>query len=73
MDFIFNCPETGKIFETSAFTVVENKGVVIDADGSRRLDARVRLDGPCPICGQRHTYRADEMICPFGAVAAPAE
>ena len=73
MDFIFNCPETGKIFETSAFTVLENRGVVIDADGSRRLDARVALDDPCPFCGQRHTYRADEMICPFEAVSAPAE
>jgi hypothetical protein len=73
MNFIFNCPETGQIFETPDFTIIENHGVVIDADGSRRLEARVALDGPCPFCGQRHVYRAEEMICPFEAMAAPVE
>jgi hypothetical protein len=73
MKFIFKCPETGQIFETADFTITENQGVVIDPDGSRRLEARVALDGPCPLCGQRHTYRADEMICPFEAVAAASE
>jgi hypothetical protein len=73
VNFVFNCPETGKIFEAANFTITENVGVVTDADGSRRLEARVVLDGPCPFCGQRHAYRADEMICPFEAVAAPVE
>jgi hypothetical protein len=73
MNFIFTCPETGKIFEALDFTITENQGVVIDADGRRRLEARVTLDGPCPYCGQRHTYRADEMICPFEAVETPVE
>jgi hypothetical protein len=73
MNFIFNCPETGRIFETAEFTVIENQGVVIEADGSRRLEARVALDTPCPYCGQRHTYRADEMICPFEAPPVPAQ
>jgi len=73
MNFIFTCSETGKIFETPDFTITENRGVVIDADGWRRLEARVTLDGPCPYCGQRHTYLDDEMICPFEAVLVPVE
>ena len=59
MEFVFNCPATGKIFETAAFRMVDN----------RRLDARVAIEEPCPHCGRHHTYRADEMICPFEAVA----
>lgn len=69
MEFVFNCPATGKIFETAAFRMVDNNGVVTEADGSRRLDARVAIEEPCPHCGRHHTYRADEMICPFEAVA----
>ena len=65
MDFIFNCPATGRIFETDAFKVTENHGVVTEVDGSRRLDALVALENPCPHCGERHVFRADEMICPF--------
>ena len=65
MRFYFNCPETGRLFETAAFTVIDNKGVVTEADGRRRLDARVQVDEPCPCCGRKHIYRADEMICPF--------
>ncbi len=73
MNFIFNCPETGQIFETADFSVIENQGVVIDADGGRHLDARIALDIPCPYCGRHHVYRADEMICPFEAAVAREE
>ncbi len=65
MDFIFSCPATGRIFETAAFRIVENKGVVTESDGKKRLDARLALDEPCPYCGQLHVFGADEMICPF--------
>ena len=57
MNFIFTCSETGKIFETPDFTITENRGVVIDADGWRRLEARVTLTAPAPIAGNgTHTW-----------------
>ena len=65
MRFYFNCPETGQLFETAAFRVIDDRGVATGADGRRRLDARVQVDEPCPWCGRKHIYRADEMICPF--------
>lgn len=65
MAFIFICPESCRVFESDEFTIVENRGVAVDADGTRRLDARVRLDSPCPHCGGIHEYRADELVCPF--------
>jgi Zn finger protein HypA/HybF involved in hydrogenase expression len=66
MKFSFVCPHSHTVFETDAFTIVENRGVITDAEGNRRLDAKVALDHPCPLCGQRHLFRADELVCPFG-------
>lgn len=73
MTFIFFCPTVEKTFETDDFRIVENHGVVVDADGSRRLDARVRIGRPCPHCGAVHEYRADQLACPFsGGAEVPA-
>jgi hypothetical protein len=66
MRFTFVCPTAGRHFDTDDFRLVENRGVVVDADGSRRLDARVRLGRHCPYCGAIHEYPADELACPFG-------
>lgn len=67
MNFIFTCPNNGQVFETDAFSIIENRGVAQDPDGNRYLDAQVRLDGVCPYCGEMHTYRASELSCPFGS------
>lgn len=65
MAFIFICPEACRVFESDDFRVIENRGVAVDADGNKRLDARVRLNSPCPHCGGIHEYLADELVCPF--------
>lgn len=65
MEFIFVCPNRNKTFETAEFSIVENRGVVIDAAGNKVLDARVALDDPCPFCGEKHVYAAGELSCPF--------
>jgi hypothetical protein len=65
MRFTFICIAVDRPFGTDDFRLVENRGVVVDADGSRRLDARVRLGRPCPYCGAIHEYPADELACPF--------
>jgi len=70
MKFIFTCPERNAAFETDDFDVVDNRGVRTDAEGNRILDARVVLNAPCPLCGQRHAYHASALSCPF---APPAE
>lgn len=65
MDFIFVCPEQNKVFESSDFSILENRGVAVDDAGNKTLDAKVALDKPCPFCGQKHVYHAGELLCPF--------
>jgi len=65
MKFIFVCPIQNKEFESADFRVLENKGVLTDEAGNKTLDAKVALNEPCPFCGQKHTYHASELSCPF--------
>lgn len=65
MNFLFTCTETGKTFETGDFSLTENRGVETTPDGRKVLKAVVVLSAPCPICGQRHRYRAEDLPCPF--------
>ena len=65
MKLIFVCPHANKVFESAAYRIIDNKGVMTDASGSRVLDARVALDEICPHCGHKHIYHAGELSCPF--------
>ncbi len=65
MNLIFTCPKSGREFESGDFSVVDNRGVVVDGEGNKRLDARVRLNNACPHCGAIHEYEADSLACPF--------
>ncbi|MGB9438756.1 MAG: hypothetical protein WCB15_12495 [Desulfobacterales bacterium] len=65
MKFIFICPNQNKVFESANFKIFENRGVIIDKDGNKSLDAKVALNEPCPFCGQKHVYHAAELSCPF--------
>ena len=67
MKFSFVCPETGEVFESANFRVVDNRGVKLDEFGNKVLDARVELTGLCPLCGKKHAYHAGELMCPFEA------
>jgi hypothetical protein len=62
---IFVCPNSNKMFESANYAIIENKGVITDASGSRVLDATVALDECCPHCGHKHIYHAGELSCPF--------
>lgn len=65
MAFMFVCPHKNEVFESSAFKILDNRGVVTDAAGNKTLDAKVALEGPCPFCGEKHVYHASELSCPF--------
>jgi hypothetical protein len=65
MKFIFVCPNRNEVFESADFRIIENRGVVTDAAGNRTLDAKVTLNAPCPLCGEKHVYDAGELPCPF--------
>lgn len=40
MNLIFVCPGRQKTFESAAYRIIENKGVVVDEHGDKTLDAR---------------------------------
>ena len=65
MKFIFVCPNRNEVFESAEFRIIENRGVVTNAAGNRTLDAKVALNEPCPLCGEKHVYDAGELSCPF--------
>ena len=65
MKFIFTCPRSGEPFETDAFSLKDNRGITTAPDGQKVLKATVVLDTPCPFCGERHRYRAEDLACPF--------
>ena len=65
MKLIFVCPNQNKMFESTDYKIIENKGVIIDAAGSKALDAKVALNKSCPYCGQKHIYHVSELSCPF--------
>ncbi len=65
MKLIFVCPDQNQVFESSDYEIVENKGVITDAAGSKVLDAKVALNARCPYCGQKHIYHVSELSCPF--------
>jgi predicted RNA-binding Zn-ribbon protein involved in translation (DUF1610 family) len=63
--FIFVCPDRNEVFESSNFKILDNRGVTTDDAGNKTLFAKVALNEPCPFCGQKHVYRANELSCPF--------
>ncbi|MCJ7600897.1 MAG: hypothetical protein MUO63_05255 [Desulfobulbaceae bacterium] len=65
MKFIFVCPNNNEVFESSNFSILENRGVITDETGNKTLDAKVALNEPCPFCGKKHIYHTSELICPF--------
>lgn len=64
-NFIFICPNKNKVFDSSDFEIVDNRGITTDNAGNKYLDAKVALTKPCPVCGQKHVYLASELSCPF--------
>jgi hypothetical protein len=67
MNLIFVCPRRQKTFDSAAYRIVDNKGVVVDEQGNKTLDAKVAINDPCPFCGEKHVYAAGELACPYSA------
>jgi Fe2+ or Zn2+ uptake regulation protein len=62
---VFVCPNENKVFESSNYEIIENKGIITDAAGNKVLDAKVVLNESCPYCCQKHIYHVGELSCPF--------
>jgi hypothetical protein len=67
MNLLFTCTLRQEAFYSDNFQIIDNRGIAVDADGNRYLNARIQLTAPCPYCGERHEYHANELACPFSA------
>lgn len=65
MKLVFICLRQQATFFSEDFQITDNRGVAVDDDGNRYLNARIRLTVPCPYCGEFHEYPANELACPF--------
>ncbi len=65
MELVFNCRRTSAVFKSDQYDIQDHQGVKTDANGQRYLDANVVLTTPCPHCGEKHRYRANELACPL--------
>lgn len=65
MKFLFVCPLRQETFYSNDFQIIDNRGIAVDPDGNRYLNARIQLTAPCPFCGEHHEYHANELACPF--------
>ncbi len=65
MKLVFVCPNENKVFESSDYEIIENKGIITDAAGNKILDAKAVLNESCPYCCQKHIYHVSELSCPF--------
>ncbi|MFO7760406.1 MAG: hypothetical protein ACQES8_05905 [Thermodesulfobacteriota bacterium] len=65
MKLIFLCPDKNQVFESAAYRLIENHGIVENRSGEKYLDAKVELMESCPYCGQTHIFHANELMCPL--------
>jgi hypothetical protein len=60
----FRCPATNIDFESNDFKLTENRGITIDSEGHKVLDATVTVS-VCPYCNKEHHYQVSELACPW--------
>lgn len=65
MKLYFQCPRTGENFSTDLFSLIDNRGVILNSHGEKVLQATVEICQPCPHCQEFHRYRAEDLACPL--------
>lgn len=65
MKLVFQCPRTGDTFSSEDYSLADNQGVVDNGRGEKILRAVVFVHSPCQHCGEFHSYRVEDLFCPF--------
>lgn len=66
MELYFTCPKKQTVFGTSDYFLQDGYEIVVSDSGEKKLIGNVSLSSECPLCGEYHTYRAEEVICTYG-------
>jgi hypothetical protein len=63
MKLYFTCPETKEVFGSDHYALLENHSIVHTGERERSLQGMVTLTTGCPICGQKHLYKVEDIVC----------
>ena len=66
MELTFICPATKTLFRSDEYSLLENHEIIEVSGGQRELKGMVALNGTCPVCGQIHIFRVEDVICSLG-------
>ncbi|WP_136809734.1 hypothetical protein [Desulfosediminicola flagellatus] len=66
MKLYFTCPKRQKVFGTSDYYLRDSYHINVSDTGEKKLIGQVSLKSACPLCGEFHTYNAEEVNCSYG-------
>lgn len=65
MKLYFTCPKAKTTFTSDDYSLQKGHRIVEDEHGVRKLEGIVSLNSGCPLCGQKHLYGVNDVICPL--------
>ncbi len=65
VELFFVCPLKNVEFSSSEYSLKDDYEIVEKDDGGKQLKGMVELHSLCPLCGGKHTFSVDEVICPM--------
>ena len=65
MELYFTCPKKQAVFATADYFLQDGYQIVVADSGEKKLVGEVSLGSGCPLCGEYHTFRAEEVICTY--------
>ncbi len=63
MELFFKCPVKATTFAFEDYSLGKDYQIVETEENQKKLQGMVFLDSPCPLCGQIHRYRVEEVLC----------
>jgi len=65
MKLYFTCPIKKITFATDDYALRPGHRIVEDGTGAKELQGTVTLNSGCPLCGQKHQYDVQDVLCPL--------
>ena len=65
MKLYFTCPVVQKEFATEKYSLRGGHRIAEDGHGGKTLTGFVSLDCPCPLCGGKHLFEVNDVMCPL--------
>jgi len=70
MKLFFFCSRRRQGFWAAQWSAADGLRVRVDGQGHKQLQGTILVN--CPLCGEQHSYRAEEIPCPLDSQPEPA-